>query len=189
MINTRQMKTALLHYLRFKRQSFVATEVCYGHSIADILFILKKDKNVYEVECKISKGDFLNEWSKKEHKHKILEGVCNMSINYFYFCVPKEMEEFALAEIEKHNANYGLMVFEEKWSNSRKKGKQELELTDCITVKKVAKNLLKEENTYYDRLKDEIALRSMSELATMYKESYYNGKRDRRPILRDKEIT
>ena len=184
MTTTKHLKTALLHYLRFKRQSYVATEVDYNIGIADVLFIPKKDKKVHEVECKISKSDFLNEWSKKEHKHKILQTKNNFFLNYFYFCVPKELEEFALEQIK--DKPYGLMVFEENWLHKNKL-QEKLDLENSIVVRKIAKDLLKEDNTYYERLKDLICLRAMSEVATMFKEQVYGGGRQRL-ILREKKL-
>jgi hypothetical protein len=182
MINeTYKMKCALLHYLRFKRQAFVATEVSYSLGNADVLFIPKKDKKVYEVECKISKSDFLNEWKKKERKHYMLE-KCNYNLNYFYFCVPKKLETFALEQIK--DKPYGLMIYEEIWTHKNKL-QEKLELTDCIFIKKNAKDLLKEDNKYFNMLKDLICLRSMTEVATLYKEQIYGGNRNK-IILRDK---
>lgn len=177
------MKAALLHYLRFKRQAYVATEVNYGYGIADIMFIPKKDNKVYEVECKISKSDFLNEWKKKEQKHWILE-KCSTYINYYYFCVPKEMEAFALDQIK--NKPYGLMVYEEHWTHKNKL-LEKLCLEDSIKIVRKAKSLL-ENNSHVERMKDLISLRSMTEVAIMYKEQIYGGNR-KQLILRDKSTT
>ncbi len=182
MINlTFKMKAALLHYTRFKRQAFVATEVNYGLGIADIMFIPKRDNKIYEVECKISKSDFLNEWKKKGHKHLVLE-KCSININYYYFCVPKELETFALDQIK--DKPYGLMVYEEHWTHKNKL-QERLWLDESITIVKKAKNLIVGENSYLERMKDLIALRAMTEVATMYKEQIYGGNRNQL-ILRDK---
>lgn len=184
MINeTFKMKCALLHYLRFKRQCFVATEVNYGLGIADILYIPKKDKRIYEVECKISKSDFLNEWKKKEHKHFVLS-KCSEAINYFYFCVTKDLEEFALGQIK--DTPYGLLVYEEHWVHKNKL-QEKLLLEDSIVVIKNAKNLMKEDNKYYEAMKNTICLRAMSEVATMYKEQIYGDGR-KQLIIREKNI-
>lgn len=181
---TEKMKCALLHYIRFKRQAYVATEVNYNVGIADILFIPKNGKKIYEVECKISKSDFLNEWKKKEHKHSILQNKANFFLNYYYFCVPKELEEFALEQIK--DLPYGLLVYKEQWYYKNKL-EERLELSDSVVVVKTAKDLVpNEENTYYEKLKDLICLRSMTEVATMYKEKVYGGGRNPL-ILREKE--
>jgi len=176
------MKAALLHYLRFKRQAYVATEVGYGLGIADVMFIPKKDSKVHEVECKISKSDFLNEWKKKEHKHSILTTKNNMVVNYFYFCVTKELEDFALEQIK--DKPYGLMIYNELWTHKNKL-QEKLWLEESITIVKKAKNLIEGENTYLEKIKDLIVLRSMTEVATMYKEQCYGGNRNK-VILRDK---
>lgn len=166
---TQLMTTALLHYLRFKKQSFVATEVEYGYGPADVLFIPKKEQKIYEVECKISKNDFLNEWKKKELKHKML----HTKINYFYFCVPKELSQFALEQINNKNLPYGLMVYEEKWVKYSNQSKMKLELSESIVILKHAQNLKKEENKFFNAIKESISLRAMSELASLYKEKSY----------------
>lgn len=172
---TQKMKTALLHYLRFKRQAYVATEVDYGLGPADILFIPKKENKVYEIECKISKKDFLNEWKKKEHKHKHLLPSNNLKINYFYFCVPKEMSEFALEQVLQRNLPYGLMIFEEKWKKYSNRKNPKLEFEESISVLRNAKNLISvKENKYLNELKEKVSLRAMCELAVMYKEKNYS---------------
>jgi hypothetical protein len=172
---TQKMKTALLHYLRFKRQAFVATEVEYGLGPADILFIPKRESKVYEIECKISKEDFLNEWRKKEHKHNYLIPNNNLKINYFYFCVPKELSEFALEQILQRNLPYGLMIFEEKWVKYSNRKNSKLEFEKSISILRNAKNLIPmKENKYLKELKEKISLRAMCELAVMYKEKNYS---------------
>ena len=182
MTTSKHLKTALLHYLRFKRQAYVATEVSYHLGIADILFSPKKEKCIYEVECKISKSDFLNEWKHKDNKHKLLEKG-NVQIDYFYFCVPKDLEEFALEQIK--DTKYGLMTFEEKWVKYKRGLQEKLDLCDCISVTKIAKKL-KEDTVYYEHMKSLISLRAMSELATLYKEINYNGSKSSRQLIREK---
>lgn len=179
---TSKMKCALLHYLRFKRQAYIATEVNYNLAIADILFIPKRTNKVTEVECKISKSDFLNEWIKKEHKHKILQTESNIYLDYFYFCVPKELEEFALEQIK--DKPYGLMVYKEFWAHKNKL-EERLLLEESIVVVKNAKSLLTEKNEYVEKMKDLICLRSMTEVASMYRESIYGSRSQ--TILREKE--
>ncbi len=181
---TYKIKTALLHYLRFKKQAFVATEVAVYYGIADVLYILKRKEHICEIEVKISKGDFLNEWTKKEHKHKCLQSkVMNENINYLYFCVPVELKEFALEQLK--DTPYGLYIFEEKWIHKNKLT-EKLDLTECITLDKKATKLYKDKPKRFDYIKDQIALRAMSDLATLYKICFYDGDKKTRFLTRDK---
>lgn len=182
MNETYKIKTALLHYLRYTRQCFVATEVSYLYGIADVVYIPKKKEDVNEIEIKVSKTDFLKDFIKKEHKHECLQSN-NRIINYFYFCVPITLKEFALEQLK--DLPYGLYVFEEKWKHKNKLQEQ-LELQECITLVKKATVLCKEKSIKFNELKDNIALRAMSELATLYKLQYYNGTKSNRVLIRDK---
>ncbi len=184
---TYKIKTALLHYLRFSIGAFVATEVSYNYGTADVLYIPKRKEEIREVEIKVSKGDFLNEWKKKEHKHKCLNSnVMNNMINYFYFCVPVELKDFALEQLK--DKQYGLLVYEERW-NHKNKLQEKLDLIDCITVAKTPKKLYTNKPIRFEYFKDQIALRAMSDLATLYKLQYFDGDKKTRFLIRDKKET
>jgi len=58
MITSTHLKSALLHYCRFKRQWICADEVTSGQFIADVL--IDTGKFTIEIEIKISKSDFIN---------------------------------------------------------------------------------------------------------------------------------
>lgn len=187
---TYQIKSALLHYLRFKKQCFVATEVSLHLGNADILYIPKTKTDIYEIEIKISKTDFLKEWNKKEFKHKCLNSsyinnLNNPQINYFSFCVPEELKDFALEQIK--DKPYGLFIFKEVWKHKNKLQEQ-LDLSECITCVKSPKRLLQEKSRYFDDIKERICLRAMSDLAMLYKLYYYNGDKKTREIVRDKIV-
>jgi len=184
---TNKIKTALLHYLRFKKQSYVATEVALYWGIADVLFIPKNKEEVLEIEIKISKADFLNEWKKKEHKHTcITSSSMNQQINYFYFCVPKKLQDFALEQIK--DKPYGLMIFDEIWEHKNKLT-EKLDLCNCVSIVKNGKRLLEGKSDRFNVIKDDIALRAMSDLATMYRAMYYETEKGNRLIIREKEVT
>jgi hypothetical protein len=181
MNQTYKIKTALLHFLRFSKQSYVATEVSTGLGTSDVLYIPKKKKEIYEVEIKVSKQDLLREWDKKAHKHKLLTFYPN--VNYFYFCVPEVLKEFALEQIK--DKPYGLYIFREVWAHKNKLQEQ-LDLTKCIECVKKPKRLLKETPERFEKIKTDICMRAMSDLATLYKLYYYNGNKKTRNIVREK---
>lgn len=110
------IKLDLMKFLRFQKQyDCVCSE---GVNNADISAI--KNQKLIEIEIKISKSDFKNELKHKSWKHdkyKDLQALKNtdwMRIpNKFFFCVPQEMEEWVLKEIENINFKYGLIVWQE----------------------------------------------------------------------------
>lgn len=110
------IKLELMKFLRFQKQyDCVCSE---GVNNADISAI--KNNKLIEIEIKISKSDFKNELKHKSSKHekyKDMQALKNtdwMRIpNKFFFCVPQEMEEWALQEMEKINFKYGLIVYQE----------------------------------------------------------------------------
>lgn len=173
-----KIKAALLHYFRFKHNSYVATEVNYDLAIADVLSVTKKDSIVKEVEIKLSKNDFLKD--AKKPKHLRLGRI----INYFYYCVPLQLKEFALEQLS--NSKYGLMVFEEKWEHKNKL-QEILSLENSITIIKKATNLKNDKN-YAEVLKEKIAFRAMSELNVLYKQVYFDTSRGKQ-IIREKDLT
>lgn len=113
-----KIKLALMKFMRFSNQyTAVCTE---GVRNADVSGI--KDNKLIEVEIKISKSDFKNELRHKQGKHDeyknpqehLKASWKNQQIpNKFYFCVPIEMEEWALNELDKINIKYGLLIWED----------------------------------------------------------------------------
>jgi hypothetical protein len=182
---TYKIKTALLHFLRYSKQSYVATEVWIAHWIADVLYIPKKKQEVREIEVKVSKADLLNDFIKKEHKHKQLltDQFTLKPINYFYFCVPEELKEFALEQLK--DKPYGLYIFKEIWKKKNSLQEQ-LDLTECIECVKNPKQLLNSTPKNFEQIKTDICMRAMSDLATLYKLYYYNGDKKTRNIIREK---
>lgn len=110
------IKLELMKFLRFRKQyDCVCSE---GVNNADISAI--KNQKLIEIEIKISKSDFKNELKHKAWKHdkykdkQALKNTDWMRIpNKFFFCVPQEMEEWALKEMENINLKYGLIVWQE----------------------------------------------------------------------------
>lgn len=117
-LNSKEIKTSLFHYFKFKRGYLCASEVRVPFGIADMLVQTKKGL-VIEVEVKISASDFNNEINKKKDKHnlyngkckKVYEGYIQRMPNYFYFCVPTSLVKKALAAIEEINPKYGIIEY------------------------------------------------------------------------------
>lgn len=80
-----ELKTHIIGYLRFKRQiKLCATEV----NFADIIAYDSSRNKLIEIETKVSKQDFLNDFNKPKHKRN------NRRANLFYFGVIS-YDEFA----------------------------------------------------------------------------------------------
>ena len=65
-IDSKYCKAALFSYLRFTKQASYLASEC-GDFSSDILFVTKKRKLV-EVEVKVSKSDFRNDFKKYKHE-------------------------------------------------------------------------------------------------------------------------
>lgn len=162
-ITSDYIKTALIHYFRFKRSfEAVATEVSYIWGIADVMAY--NDDVVVEVEVKIDKSDLYKELngSCKEAKHKfgLNKNITSVNKEYaipnkFYFCVTENLLEFTLQYVNKINSKYGVMVFNPR--NWR--------LKNMIIIKKQAKNLHNIRSVTLIRL---IIRRLCSEIANIY---------------------
>lgn len=97
-----QIKAALFRYFRFYKNMHCVTEtnVLY-RDIED--FVAFKGKEVYCVEIKTDKQDFLNDFKIKE-KHRL-----SPRYDKFYFCVPEEMADFVEKYIKQY-PRYGVIV-------------------------------------------------------------------------------
>lgn len=98
------IKACLSAYYRFAKQHHViATEV--GRYNSD--FLTLKKNALTEIEIKVSKADLNNDF--KKDKHQIYaQNLSKWTPNYFYFCVPPELVEYAVAKcVDKP---YGVMV-------------------------------------------------------------------------------
>lgn len=97
-----QIKAALFRYFRFYKNMHCVTEtnVLY-RDIED--FVAFKGKEVYCVEIKTDKQDFLNDFKIKE-KHRL-----SPRYDKFYFCVPEEIADFVEKYIKQY-PRYGVIV-------------------------------------------------------------------------------
>ncbi|QCD44089.1 hypothetical protein [Campylobacter mucosalis] len=140
MIDSQVIKSLLFKYFRFKRQMLCVSEaVVYYRDIED--FIAFNNNEIYCIEVKVDKSDFIKDFTTKEKHRK------SMKYHKFYFCVPESLVDFSLAYL-KNYPNYGLLVARNNKIESRK-------------IAKSNKSVLKIEQKIYNSL----ILRMSSELA------------------------
>ena len=96
-----------MSYFRFKRQWLCASEAL----LADVMAIT--DKDIIEVEVKVSKVDLWEgEARKSKHKKFINPSYYRQDYtpNKFYICVPTELEDEAKKWVETTNNKYGIII-------------------------------------------------------------------------------
>ena len=99
-----ELKTYIIGYLRFKRQiKLCATEV----NFADIIAYDSSRNKLIEIETKVSKQDFLNDFNKPKHKRN------NRRANLFYFGVTHDIKDFVCEYLAEHNSPYGVISYDE----------------------------------------------------------------------------
>ncbi len=104
------MKLATLVYWRFVRHHLVGGIECKN---ADVLSVTRSFM-LTESEIKISIADMQREIKSKHYKHLRMNGFIPSlypEAHYFYFVVPVELQEKALAVCDEHYPNVGLLVF------------------------------------------------------------------------------
>lgn len=110
-ITALKIKHALMSYFRFRRQWLCASEcLC-----ADVLAIT--DKDIIEVEIKISKSDLWHGEAKKNkhnyYKNENPSWFDRYHANKFYVCVPKNLLEEAKKWVEATNKKYGVIEYDD----------------------------------------------------------------------------
>lgn len=122
---TNFIKLQCMKYFRFDRQFELVCTECINN--ADVNAI--SPTSLIEVEVKISKNDFLNEFDNKSkiktYKHKVQNNECKpkkgyIRPNYFYFCTTKELQEFILDYLNTYYPKYGLLICDEYRQFNRK---------------------------------------------------------------------
>jgi len=123
-VDTEMIASALMGWLRFGKQfHYVAREA--GMFSSDVLGT--DEKNVIEIEIKVSKSDFKADWKKDKHHHyKKRAHVGTRTYpsghkrrwhqhipNQFYFACPSHMKEFALEQVKANAPDYGVLVMED----------------------------------------------------------------------------
>jgi hypothetical protein len=143
------LKNAILEHFRFKKNYYLcATEVRY-HKTADVLVC--NDKEIIEIEIKISYSDFLKDFKKLKHK-KVYMGNNNfqymyLNANKLYYCVPNDLKEKCLTYLRDEKLPYGLIVY-----------------NGCLTIAKSCRKINDLTPQLFNAIKRKMILRLSSEM-------------------------
>lgn len=107
--SSKYIKAVLASYYRYTKQHYIVTTEVGGFS-ADFIAI-KDDKEFTEVEIKVSKADFNNDFRKPKHLKYQSGSTARWTPNKFYFAVPESMMEYALVKLI--GLPYGLILIAE----------------------------------------------------------------------------
>lgn len=153
------LKLALLEYFRFQRQ-WVCVDEFRG---ADV--IVDTDKDIIEVEVKISKYDLVNkECGKNKHQfYCVGQQYCRLHPNKFYFCVPEPLVPPAIEVCGKLNPKYGVIAFNPYVFERHIQWNYKIPHRECLRMVRSAKRL-HESYTNYQRA---IAMRTTSKIVIL----------------------
>lgn len=157
-----QLRTDLMLDLRYeKRHYLLASEVKYNRCSSDVLSV--RNNMIHEFEVKVSKADFLKDFSKKlgskryrnqEGKHEAYKKSASTKKfvpHFFWFSVPESLAEFAEKYCEDNGfGDYGII----SWTPG-----------SPLVYRKAAKKLTKA--PFNKRVADKILLRATSELVAV----------------------
>lgn len=149
-IQSRIIKARMLNYLRYKRSRIAFTEFQERFNpptdCEDIVCINKEIDEVWCIEVKVSKQDFLNDF-KNKRKWRNLE---NNFFHKMFFVVPCELENFVLNHLENYPQVGLFLCVKNRYIMSRKHAK-----------------LLKPKEKISDKLLGKMILRMGSEIANL----------------------
>jgi len=96
---------------------FILTEASMGNYKADLIF-MQRHGLMSEIEVKVSMSDLKAELKKTKwgfglYETNLNSGVAGKVPSYFYFCIPKSMQDKALPFIEKHWKFAGVLTCDE----------------------------------------------------------------------------
>ena len=139
-MNANKVKNAVLRYFRFDKQcSHVATEVW------DCDVIASDEKALFEVEVKISWGDYKREFDKQKHRMADAAGLINLpgdhEPNYRYFAAPSDLAHRIKEDLKTHHQHYGIIAVRE-WVGhfyTKERGEYEKETTGVTVIKRAKK--------------------------------------------------
>lgn len=180
-MNSTKIKYALLQYFAFKRGYYCCTEFNYSGNISDVFCLDKKGKEIIDIEVKISKQDFLNDFKKKEMKHKMFEKNFKEKYqhryypNKFYFCVPKELTEYVKTYLTENNKTwYGIIEIDEVYINGK------LNFDRLVNIIRPAKKMFDVTDTNsFAVLKDWMLNRLRNDCVGLYREKVYGSRYDK----------
>ncbi len=150
------IKTQILKEYRKRQYYICATEVDTGIEIADVL--LMNDKEIIEIEIKLTWPDFLADFKKPKHiipPNKSHLKYIYLKANRFYFCVPSPLKEKCVNYLNENHYEYGLIVSNE-----------------YITQIKRCKRLKELDFNEQESIKKQIIRRATSELIKLREEQY-----------------
>lgn len=119
-INADIIKATLCRYFRDK-QFIPCTEFRFnkykvtGESNADVMAFDFKNGELIEAEVKISRSDLKNDILKPKHKE-------NPKVNRFYYCVPRDLYDDAVALAKSINIKYGVIIYDEYYHGNNRNG-------------------------------------------------------------------
>lgn len=154
-VNSTKIKLSIMKNYRYiKQYHLCATEVLKS----DVLVYEDNKKIFHEIEVKISKQDFLNDFKKKKYKENGRKYL--IKPNMFSFCVPEDMKEFCLQYLKDNYNDYGLIVY--------------YPYVDEIKIVKRAKHINISDNDYKFNI-NALYKRLSSEVITLRIKDYYNS--------------
>ena len=157
------LKVALMQYYRFRR-GWVCVYEFHG---ADI--IVDTEKEIIEVETKITKHDLIEGERKKHNKHqRYKDGIGSYYLrpNRFLFCVPEKLVDDALGWAKEINENYGVIAFNtERFKKHLLENKLYWHAHNCYL--RTARSAKKLHDNYKETASCRIAKRASSALANL----------------------
>jgi len=175
--SAKDLKLALLHYFRFKRQCICVDEFRGADIIADT------GKTIIEVEIKLTKTDLINGERKKSTKHqayKLGDSYQRNQPNLFLFCVPESLVDVAVDWAAVINEKYGIIAFDAVRFEQDINGgagslrpfylpREDINHSDYVRVIRSAKEL---HQNYSAKMTRAIAYRASAKLATLSKQQF-----------------
>jgi len=177
MIDSTKIKYALLQHYGFKKGFYCCTELSYPCGIADVFCVDKHNKEAIDIEVKISKQDFLNDFLKKEFKHQMFRNLYDKKLcmerypNKFYFCVPSTLTEFVVKTLKERKLNwYGVIEFNEVYINGH------LDLDQLLKTIQPAKKMFAITEQSCTKIKEWMLNRLRNDCIGFYREKVYGNR-------------
>ena len=110
-MDSKQLKTEVLKYWRFTRQGYLlcATEVNTYWGIADVM--VANDKEIIEIETKISFKDFLKDFTKVKFQGPDNNPFYRIDANRLFYCVTAEIKDKCISYLLENDYPFGLFSF------------------------------------------------------------------------------
>ena len=99
-MNTKTIEKNVVHWLMTCKYCKIAVNNNYVFDWECDAFGVTKSYMTHEVEVKISKSDFVADFRNKKGKH--YRTKYGKGCNYFWFCVPESMVDYALERLPEY---------------------------------------------------------------------------------------